>query len=255
MRGHAYGAPPRPPDAKPTRVTGLPGSTEFSMEDKLLMEGVMMTADGPLVEAKPVDEDKCAPWALVENDIEFAESSPLVMKHLFQECSIRLRLYCVCLSIAALTMLVSVAVTHFGTGAYEVHKGTPAPGATPSPSPTFVSDDLVDDLTPFSGHEALSTQSSPQHRVVGWLSSIDRSVLEPSNSLFIQHYIIVVVYFAMGGKKWMAQDKWLDPNLHECEWLSSICCSRDYSNRPCIISIDLSCTGLEGSIPPEIGYL
>jgi len=256
MHGRAYGAPPRPPDSKPTRVRGLSGSTEFSAEDQLLIEGgVTLTSAGPLVQAKPVDDDEFAPQAFAENDIELAESTPLDIKHLLQERSVRRRLIGICFVIALLTMIVSVAATHFGREAYDDDRDSSTPGVSPTPSPTFVNDALAEDLAVFSGHEALSNPSSPQRRACGWLSTHDKSGLEPSDAGFVQRYVMVLSYFSMGGENWVSQDKWLDPELHECEWSSSIHCARDHSDRLCITGIDLSRTGLEGSIPSEIGYL
>lgn len=257
MSGRAYGAPPRPPDAKPTTVMGLSDdfSSGFNPEDQLLMEeGVKLTSAGPLVEAKAVDDDEYAPRAFAENDIRFAESTPLAIKHMFLDRSVRRRMISFCILVAIVTMCISVTVTHFGSEAYNDDDNSTGP--TPTPSPTFVNDALANDLATFSGHEALSDPSSPQSRACGWLSSNDKSGLKkPSDFGYIQRYVMVVLYYSMGGENWVQQDNWLDPELNVCDWSSSIHCAQDHSGRRCVTSLDLSRTGLKGEIPPEIGFL
>jgi Leucine-rich repeat (LRR) protein len=257
MTGRAYGAPPRPPDSKATRVRELSGELDFGAESDLLLEGgVKITSDGLLLEAKPVSEDECAPRAFVENDIAFAQCAPLALKHMLQERHVRRRLVGFCILIAFLTMIASVAATHFGSGTIDDGDDQSLTGgATPTQSPTFLDADLKENFASFSGHDAFSDPSSPQSRACGWLSTHDKSGLEPSDSGFLQRYVIVVLYFSMGGENWTFQDKWLSPELNVCDWSSSVHCANDYSDRPCVTGIDLSRTGLDGTIPPEIGYL
>lgn len=67
MQGRAFGAPPRPPDAKPTMVIGLsPKSQAGDDVERLVKEGVTFTAAGPLVQATPVTPEECAPRALLD---------------------------------------------------------------------------------------------------------------------------------------------------------------------------------------------
>ena len=252
MTGRAYGAPPRPPDSKATRVRELSGELNFGAEDDLLLEdGVKLTSAGLLLEAKPVSEDECAPRAFAENDIAFAQSAPLALKHMLQERHVRRRLVGFCILVALLTMLASVAATHFGKGIYDQ---SPT-GATPTPSPTFLDGDLKESLASYSGYDAFSDPSSPQSRACGWLSTHDKSGLKPNDSGFLQRYVIVLLYFSMGGENWASQDKWLSPELNVCDWSPSIHSATDHSDRPCVTGIDLSRAGLDGTIPSEIGYL
>jgi hypothetical protein len=232
-------------------VVGLSQKSQADDIEGLMEQGVTFTADGPLVQATPVTPEECAPRALI--DVAYAESKPVSFKDLLVERSIRWRLAGICLLIAILTMFFSVAATHATVCVDEPDYSDPH--APPTTAPTFVSDDLIQDLAPISRIEALSTPSSPQRRAVGWLSTFDKIGLEASDKFFVQRYVMVVLYYAMGGEQWVAKEKWLDPELHECDWSTAIHCEVDHSDCRFVKSIDLSRMGLQGSIPPEIGHL
>lgn len=128
-------------------------------------------------------------------------------------------------------------------------------GDSPSAAPTFVSREFVLELESVSGSDALSEPGSPQRRAIGWLSSIDQSGMEADDSELIQRYVLVVLYFATEGEKWVERENWLSPSLHECQWGSAISCKTDPSNRQIVTGLDLSRHGMKGELPPEIGYL
>jgi hypothetical protein len=126
--------------------------------ERLMEEGVTFTADGPLVQAAPVTPEECAPRALI--DVAYAESKPVSFKDLLLERSFCWRIAGICIPIAFMTMLISVAVTHATVS--DDNTGFSDPHVPPMAAPTFVSDNLLQDLAPISGIEVLSTPSSSQ---------------------------------------------------------------------------------------------
>ena len=129
-------------------------------------------------------------------------------------------------------------------------------GGSPSEAPTFISSDFLEALEGISGYESLSYPGSPQRRAVGWLSTVDQSGIEATDSRLLQRYILVVLYFATSGESWIEREQWLHASLHECLWGSgSISCKTDASGMMIVTGLDLSRHGMKGGIPREVGYL
>ena len=67
----------------------------------------------------------------------------------------------------------------------------------------------------------------------------------------IQRYALATLYFALGGKQWVENGKWLIDD-DECLWYND-------SENPCefgaIVELQLSFNGLRGSLPDEISLL
>ncbi len=203
-----------------------------------------------VVHATPVKEPD-ADWPIV-----YADTSPIGIKHLLQERTIR-RLICIAVVffLAGIVSLI-LYLTVFKTT--ETALVTNAPTMTPSQSPTFLSDDMVAAALLLSKAESLEDSSSPQFRAVSWMSTFD-SVNTLSTfglgSAFAQRYALVVIYFSLLGEGWTNQEKWLDPSLHECDWSSGIFCQYDLSEERVVTGFDATRNNLQGSVPDEIGLL
>lgn len=112
-------------------------------------------------------------------------------------------------------------------------------GGSPSAAPTFISSEFIQALESVSGYEALSKPGSPQRRAIWWLSSVDQSGMESTDSGLLQRYILIVLYFATEGEQWIEREQWLDASLHECQWGSAITCKTDPSGRQIVTGLDL----------------
>jgi hypothetical protein len=113
-------------------------------------------------------------------------------------------------------------------------------------------------LLQVSKPENLDDESSPQHSAFIWLTFEDGIQLEstPSFELF-QRYVIAVLYFAMDGRRWKQQLRFLSAT-HVCDWnVESLGMGIFCQNETQVVQlIDLSSNGLRGGpIPSEIEYL
>jgi Leucine-rich repeat (LRR) protein len=235
MDGRAFGAPQRPlgfDDCNPY----LRRETEVTMTAPV---------EGHIVEATAVKDDASMP-------VVYAESSPLSIKHLWQERSLRRSLILVMVIVGIIVTVVVLGVSK-GNKNSDVSFGGST--ASPSSSPTFILEDLLVAVSLVSGEEAVLTPGTPQRNAVGWLSSVDEFLQERSGPALLQWYAMATLYYATQGNKWLIQEKWLDPMLHECDWstTSNIKCATDSLGTRTIIGIDLTRAGLIGSIPKEIG--
>ena len=153
---------------------------------------------------------------------------------------------------AAIASVLAVSLTDKNDPSGSTLQGS-GPADSPTATPTFISDEFVLALERVSGYKALSDPRSPQRRAVGWLSSIDQSGIEATDTRLVQRYVLVVLYFATEGEDWLERESWLDPSTHECQWSNTITCKTDPSNRQIVTGLDLS--GMKGELPPEIGHL
>ena len=204
--------------------------------------------DSQVVQATAVKESE-ADWPIV-----YAESTPIGIKQLLSQRPIR-RLLCVAVLffVAGIVGLILYLTVFKKPVTAQLLTNTPT--MSPSQSPTFLSDDVVNAAVLLSRPGAFDDPSSPQFRAVGWMSSFDTMDTSGFGTAFAQRYALVVIYFSLEGEGWTNQEKWLDPTLHECKWSSGIFCEYDVSEQQVVTGFDATRNNLQGSIPDEIGLL
>eukprot|EP00588_Corethron_pennatum_P005459 CAMPEP_0194289768 /NCGR_PEP_ID=MMETSP0169-20130528/39785_1 /TAXON_ID=218684 /ORGANISM="Corethron pennatum, Strain L29A3" /LENGTH=845 /DNA_ID=CAMNT_0039037155 /DNA_START=122 /DNA_END=2659 /DNA_ORIENTATION=+ len=95
----------------------------------------------------------------------------------------------------------------------------------------------------------LDIATSPQSRALGWIIEEDPQYLCPGDPKLNQRYIAALLYYSMGGDKWVDSSGFLT-EIDECEWFG-LACNDDGR----IFNIDFDDNRLRGTIPPEIGHL
>jgi Leucine-rich repeat (LRR) protein len=106
-------------------------------------------------------------------------------------------------------------------------------------------------LIPQHGDDNNATKScDPEHMPLLLLAS-DRTVSVSNVEILLTRYVLYVLYFSMGGKKWHNNSGWLDTH-YSCTpcCLYGVICEGDS-----VIEINLSSNWLSGSIPSELGLL
>jgi len=94
----------------------------------------------------------------------------------------------------------------------------------------------------------LDIATSPQSRALGWIIEEDPQYLCPGDPKLNQRYIAALLYYSMGGDKWVDSSGFLT-EIDECEWFGLAC------NDGHIYNIDFDDNRLRGTIPSEIGHL
>eukprot|EP00545_Synedropsis_sp_CCMP1620_P004694 CAMPEP_0119008432 /NCGR_PEP_ID=MMETSP1176-20130426/3690_1 /TAXON_ID=265551 /ORGANISM="Synedropsis recta cf, Strain CCMP1620" /LENGTH=884 /DNA_ID=CAMNT_0006960759 /DNA_START=72 /DNA_END=2726 /DNA_ORIENTATION=- len=117
-----------------------------------------------------------------------------------------------------------------------------------------------DILRPMSG-DLLDIQDSPQRNALLWLIEQDGAKLIPENTQkreIEERYILAVVFFATNGPQWATKYNFLSSD-HFCSWNAetlddgingAICSGSGY-----VAQLDLTRNNLQGTIPPEVGFL
>ena len=142
------------------------------------------------------------------------------------------------------------------------------PSNIPSLSNGFVCNGLTESarrdlirpmLAEISSSIDLVNSNSPQFQAMEWILSID--TVCPSDDNLTQRYILAVFYYATEGNKWSQcsalpdkpcenNDARFLSNASECLWFH-VTCNLEQQ----VFAISLCDNNLEGTIPPEIGFL
>lgn len=125
------------------------------------------------------------------------------------------------------------------------------------PFTTFTEELLLEILEIVSSDngQALKTLDTPQYLALDWILNEDSGAIKYSQERIIQRYALATIYFSMKGQQWIFNDGWLSEK-DECEWYTSnfqavpIC-----NEKGKFSSLQLSFNNLQGTIPPEIGFL
>ena len=125
----------------------------------------------------------------------------------------------------------------------------------PSFSPTSLVDVIFEAAIGISGRESLLIPGSPQIAAVSWMSTFDQYMLDYESDTWKERYALVVLYLSTSGSQWLRTDRWLEPNLHHCDWSESISCELQPTRHRLTYSIDLTRFGLKGIIPKELSVL
>lgn len=189
-----------------------------------------------------------------EQLIVYADSGPLSLMHVLKDRYFR---RCLILGILILVAVVSTTTIVLlrrggGGGTGEDTTLNLEPTMSPSFSPTYISDVVLNAAAEISGWDAFNQTNSPQMKAVGWISTHDE---QPVDDLFAQRYALAVFFFSTNGLNWMNPQSWLDPTLHECDWSEGISCFTGGSNNYIVNGLDETRNGLSGSLPAELGML
>jgi hypothetical protein len=141
----------------------------------------------------------------------------------------------------------------------------PAVPTTPTTSPGTLSpatperyNTMRQSLLQVSDSDTLDDESSPQHSAFLWLTYEDGLQLEPTPSFELyQRYVVAVFYFAMDGRRWKQQCRFLSAT-NVCDWNNvllqmGVFCQNGSLN---VQKIQFDSNGLRGGpIPSEIQHL
>jgi len=109
-------------------------------------------------------------------------------------------------------------------------------------------------VTRFSGVEIFDKRGYEYQAMCWWLTDLDTSTQSErsaqESTLYVQRYLLAVIYNSMGGDNWINNQNWMT-SAPECEWFGVSCDTFD----KVISSIDLINNNLVGSIPKEVGEM
>ena len=89
---------------------------------------------------------------------------------------------------------------------------------------------LIELLSPISGRDVLTNETTSQYMTLEWLASEDTLgiTLDATNQdLLLERYIVALLYFSMGGIDWKFDYNFLS-NSSVCEWVSTPSLSEDW---------------------------
>mmetsp|Transcript_16891 Transcript_16891/g.23900 ORF Transcript_16891/g.23900 Transcript_16891/m.23900 type:complete len:767 (+) Transcript_16891:34-2334(+) len=121
--------------------------------------------------------------------------------------------------------------------------------------------------------DIVSISGSPENRAMEWIILKDGLKISVDDTNFVQRYVVMLSYFAMGGDSWKYSN-WLQLSKNECQLVGIICNNlgfithlnfhatglrgkipKEISNLSSLVEIDFSQNMLSGAIPSEFGYL
>jgi len=125
--------------------------------------------------------------------------------------------------------------------------------------PSGISDPM-EILQYISGSE-IKLENSPRNYAAQWLLESDKVPLPPTDSRFVQRYVMAVLYYSLNGENWERSEGWMGQD-DICHW-QHVCCmdrtrshcmSRDEEIYERRVTIQLVNNNLEGTIPHELGW-
>ncbi|GKY91618.1 hypothetical protein MPSEU_000133700 [Mayamaea pseudoterrestris] len=70
----------------------------------------------------------------------------------------------------------------------------------------------------------------------------------------LERFALVSLYYAWNGDEWSDYQKWLNPQLHVCDW-TGVTCGVDDAGSKLVTELDLSNNNLAGTVPPTLAML
>mmetsp|Transcript_6735 Transcript_6735/g.15325 ORF Transcript_6735/g.15325 Transcript_6735/m.15325 type:complete len:868 (-) Transcript_6735:193-2796(-) len=146
-----------------------------------------------------------------------------------------------------------------------VDRNDPPPRALPPPPTTPIDgfDDsslhtmtladlqyIVNTITPDAS--ILNNPHTPQSKALEWSKNDMKIYNVEVASRVAQRYALATLYYSTNGTGWQTNTNW--GNGHECEWYG-VGCEVGENNAVSVTYIDINSNHLDGSIPPEIGYI
>jgi tetrahydromethanopterin S-methyltransferase subunit B len=125
----------------------------------------------------------------------------------------------------------------------------PSEPTTPeSTTPDVFLNDLLSSISS-DGGEALSNTSTPQNKALEWLAD-DTNLESSSNETIIQRYALATLYYSTNGDSWDNNTLWLDSGEECSGWYGLEC-----TTTGAVSALKLGGINLQGTLPPEIGFL
>jgi hypothetical protein len=176
-------------------------------------------------------------------------------------------------------MIAIVAIIVHGTSGARngVVDGVPEDGTTnqsnpdddqslPSSPVTFVTDLLVANqlIDLESTADLLKNRASPQAKALEWLVVDLPSIRMPKDTIaldlktqetiLIQRYILVVLYYSTFGSLWVHSENWLQHDQSECTWYGVSCNPNGVGvlDQRSIVGLQLEENGMAGTLPLEL---
>eukprot|EP00591_Stephanopyxis_turris_P011310 CAMPEP_0195527838 /NCGR_PEP_ID=MMETSP0794_2-20130614/29751_1 /TAXON_ID=515487 /ORGANISM="Stephanopyxis turris, Strain CCMP 815" /LENGTH=363 /DNA_ID=CAMNT_0040658843 /DNA_START=27 /DNA_END=1115 /DNA_ORIENTATION=+ len=163
-----------------------------------------------------------------------------------------------CIILAAVISVALVLVYYFRDDSIPNPNSENSPQALFSHFPPEALSRLVrayDMVSTVSDESALNDTKSPQYRALKWIVEEDSSFISEAKEVFIQRYVLALLFYATKGENWIEKMGFLSAE-HECQWHDNnnygvFACDSDSR----VVGLRLSSNNLTGPIPPEIGQL
>lgn len=108
---------------------------------------------------------------------------------------------------------------------------------------------ITDLIQEVSADDAIKS-GTPQNKALNWILFGDDQHASIHDTNLMQRYVLAVLYYSLGGEKWLFSSSWLLGKSSECDYPGVAC-----NGNGVVIEISLVASGLSGSIPKEIGVL
>jgi hypothetical protein len=134
---------------------------------------------------------------------------------------------------------------------------------TQSPTMTIPVEFTLSMLPNHTQQAILLDPTSPQGQAWHWLQE-DSLIITNDIARTLQRYALATLYFASNGPSWIADNFWMDHNMHECDWtapaalglsgtrmtVASAC-----NERQEVTDLTFASAGMSGTLPEEISLL
>lgn len=196
-----------------------------------------------------------------DDDVVYAESMSTLKSWCYDK-SWKARLFkAVCLLIGVAMVTVGVFFVVLSRRRKQPYNAAPTPlppTSSPTSTPTVVLDEYIEMFLPVASRDVLTDPETHQHAAIFWLANVDQLPVDRTLARLRQRYALLSIFFAMKSSQQgprTALDHWLDPTKHECDWGPAINCDTIALDYRVLLSLDLSRSQLQGTIPSEIALL
>lgn len=110
--------------------------------------------------------------------------------------------------------------------------------------------DIVNKITP--DQSIFQDPHSPQSKALRWFKFDIKNYNVTTTSRVAQRYALATIYYATNGTGWMTRTQWGSGN--ECDWFG-VGCEAGENGTVSVTYLDLNNNNLDGTIPPEIGFI
>lgn len=93
---------------------------------------------------------------------------------------------------------------------------------------------------------------TPQSKALKWFQNDMHKYNGTTEARVAQRYALATLYFSTNGTRWQTRSQW--GSGHECDWYG-VGCEAGENETVSVTYLDLNNNLLDGTIPPEIGYI